>query len=65
MYNESTPFDAPTFSNSTRFLDWFHEKARKVWEEGLFDLWENVPYDGLWLDMNAPTIFCDGGPPNC
>lgn len=65
MYNESTPFDAPTITKSTRFLDWFHEKARTVWEEGLFDLWDNVPYDGLWLDMNAPTISCDGGPPLC
>jgi alpha-glucosidase (family GH31 glycosyl hydrolase) len=63
--NGSEPFEAQTFSNKTRFLDWFHDGARGVWEEGLFDLWDAVPFDGLWLDMNAPTIFCDGGHPNC
>ena len=58
-------FDAQTFSNSTRFLDWFHDGAAPVWERGLFDLFAQVAYDGLWLDDNAPTIFCDGGQPEC
>lgn len=24
-----------------------------------------VPFDGVLLDMNTPTIFCDGGRPLC
>jgi alpha-glucosidase (family GH31 glycosyl hydrolase) len=58
-------FEAQTFANRTRFLDWFHDGAAPVWERGLFDLFDKVAYDGLWLDMNAPTIFCDGGQPLC
>ena len=33
---------------------------------GLSDLYNNlVPFDGLWLDMNTPLIYCEGGRPNC
>lgn len=58
-------FDAKTYSDKTVFLDWFHEKAAEVWETGLFDLFKLVPYDGIQLTMNAPTLFCNGGHPNC
>lgn len=49
-YANGTPFDAPTLSNSTRFLDWFHSQAKSTWRKGLFALWDSVPFDGLWLD---------------
>jgi len=44
-------------------LDWFHEKSASVWELGLFNLFAQVAFDGLWLDWNTPTIFCNGGQP--
>ena len=29
-------------------------------------MFENgVPYDGILLDLNSPTIFCEGGRPLC
>lgn len=58
-------FEAQTYSNSTVFMDWFHNKSKEVWSQGLNDLWDQVPFDGVWLDLNAPTIFCDGGRPKC
>lgn len=58
-------FDAKTYSDKTVFLDWFHENSAKVWEEGLFDLFKLVPFSGIQLTMNAPTLFCDGGHPKC
>lgn len=57
-------FEVPTlYSQNTKFLDWFHINSSGVWEEGLFDLYKQVEYDGLWLDMNTPTIACNGGQP--
>ena len=54
--------------NHTVFLDFFSDDAADVWATGLKDLHGLVPYDGLWLDMNEATAFCNGecpdyGPP--
>ena len=48
----------------TVFLDFMDEGACSIWEQGLSDLHELVGYDGLWLDMNEITAFCDGECPN-
>jgi alpha-glucosidase len=42
------------------FVDWFHEKSSIMWNQGLYDLYEQVPYDGIWIDMNEPTSFVNG-----
>ncbi len=42
------------------FVDWFNEKCMNVWSHGLYDLYNLVKYDGLWIDMNEPTTFNDG-----
>lgn len=65
IMNGTEVFEAKTLSTHTVFLDWFHEKSAEVWETGLFDLLKKVDYDGIQLTMNAPTLFCDGGHPNC
>ena len=28
-------------------------------------IYSNMPFDGVWIDKNEPTILCDGGPPLC
>lgn len=48
------------WNQHTVFLDFFSDEAAKIWSTGLKDLYELVPYDGLWLDMNEVTGFCDG-----
>jgi len=50
--------------NKTVFLDFFGDNAAQIWEEGLTDLYQKVPYDGLWLDMNEATAFCNGECPS-
>lgn len=66
MDNTGKAFDAQTFSNHTMFLDWFQQEAANTWATGLFDMFEQmVEYDGVLLDYNTPTIFCDGGHPLC
>jgi len=46
--------------NNTVFIDWLHPNASVVWHQGLLDLYNKVPYDGLWIDMNEATGFSDG-----
>ena len=31
-----------------------------MWALGLNDLYTQLPYDGLWIDMNEPSIFGAG-----
>ena len=45
---------------STVFLDWFNDEVTTVWNQGLKDLYAKLPFDGLWLDMNEVTGFCNG-----
>lgn len=42
------------------FMDWFNKKCMNVWSKGLYDLYQQTKYDGLWIDMNEPTTFQHG-----
>lgn len=42
------------------YLDFFNETAVDVWKSGLNDLWDLVPYDGIWLDINEASGDCNG-----
>ena len=42
----------------TAFVDFLHPNASNFWSQGLQALYEKIPFDGLWLDMNEPANFC-------
>jgi alpha-glucosidase (family GH31 glycosyl hydrolase) len=42
------------------FLDFFNQGAIDIWKQGLNDLWDSVPYDGIWLDLNEASGDCNG-----
>lgn len=42
----------------------FSADAAKIWHDGLTELYNQVPFDGLWLDMNEATGVCNGECPN-
>lgn len=49
----------------TAFVDFLNPKAGAFWSQGLDALYNLIPFDGLWLDMNEPSNFCnadDGSP---
>ena len=52
------------WANRTVFLDFMADAAKDVWAEGMNALYQQVPYDGLWLDMNEATGFCNGECPS-
>lgn len=48
------------WSKKTVFLDFMNEQAASIWMHGVNTLFDSIEYDGLWLDMNEATGFCDG-----
>lgn len=54
------------WSNQTEtvFLDFMASEAKPIWAQALNDLWNQIPFDGLRLDMNEATAFCDGECPD-
>lgn len=46
--------------DQTVFLDWFSKDSSDIWAMGLNDTYNQVAYDGLWLDMNEATGVCNG-----
>lgn len=52
------------YGKKSVFLDFMNQQAAEIWMHGINALFEEVEYDGLWLDMNEATGFCDGECPN-
>lgn len=42
------------------YVDWFNDKCVNLWHTGLHDLYDQLAYDGIWLDMNEPQGFISG-----
>eukprot|EP00830_Metopus_es_P015414 TRINITY_DN4440_c0_g3_i2.p1 TRINITY_DN4440_c0_g3~~TRINITY_DN4440_c0_g3_i2.p1 ORF type:complete len:886 (+),score=154.41 TRINITY_DN4440_c0_g3_i2:58-2715(+) len=42
------------------FPDWMTPYATTLWQEGLDDLHTQAEFDGIWIDMNEVSNFCDG-----
>ena len=46
------------------FTDFTHPKTDDFWISHLEKLHVDVPFNGIWLDMNEPANFCDGECPD-
>jgi len=46
--------------NDAVFPDFFKKETKEWWHDMLTAMWENVGFDGLWLDMNEISDFCEG-----
>ncbi|EGC30327.1 hypothetical protein DICPUDRAFT_157944 [Dictyostelium purpureum] len=44
------------------FPDFLHPNATEYWTEQFANFHKIVPFDGIWIDMNEISNFCDG---NC
>ncbi len=42
------------------FPDWMNPSAKALWLEGLASLHSQAEFDGIWIDMNEASNFCNG-----
>lgn len=48
------------------YPDFFHPNATEYWTAEVRKFHKVIPFDGMWIDMNEPSNFCDGERPyNC
>ncbi|CAD8093798.1 unnamed protein product [Paramecium sonneborni] len=53
-------FQGRVWPGESYFPDFFHPNISKYWNEMHIHLYNQVKFDGLWVDMNEPANFCDG-----
>lgn len=54
------PFIGKTYAGLSYYPDWYHPLTPKWWYDGAKSLHDLVPFDGIFIDMNEPSSFCDG-----
>lgn len=42
------------------YPDFFENRAKSVWQQGIEDLQRSLPFDGLYLRKNSPYGYCSG-----
>lgn len=56
---EGNTYLGQVWPGPTYFPDWFAVNASKYWFNQLSAFHKLVPYDGLWIDMNEASNFCN------
>lgn len=58
---DGTEYIGQVWPGYTVFPDWFAENTQHWWTDALEE-WSDsgVEFDGIWLDMNEASSFCDG-----
>ena len=54
------PFVGKVWPGDTTFVDFFNPNASKYWGDMLQLLYSKIKFDGIWLDMNEVSNFCNG-----
>lgn len=58
------PLKGVTWPGYSVWIDFLHPSSTNFWQQCLQEFYEKIPFDGLWLDMNEPSNFCDGECPD-
>ncbi|XP_020898902.1 lysosomal alpha-glucosidase [Exaiptasia diaphana] len=62
---EGQPLVGQVWPGNTVFPDFFSKNAQQYWTEQLSAFHDEVPFDGLWIDMNEPSNFVEGSTSGC
>ena len=63
-FGKKEPLVGVTWPGYSVWVDFLNPAAVNFWEECLARFYDVVPFDGLWLDMNEASNFCDGECPD-
>ncbi|KAG0200794.1 hypothetical protein BGX28_006229, partial [Mortierella sp. GBA30] len=53
-------FVGKVWPGKTVFPDWFHPETQAYWTKHITEWLQQVPLDGIWIDMNEAASFHDG-----
>ncbi|RHZ86672.1 hypothetical protein Glove_48g60 [Diversispora epigaea] len=53
-------FVGKVWPGTTVFPDWFHPESQEYWKENILKWINQVPIDGIWIDMNEIANFVNG-----
>lgn len=53
------PYLSQVWPGETYFPDWFAPNAQSYWSAQFKDFFDLVAYDGIWIDMNEASNFCN------
>lgn len=59
------PIVGRVWPGDTVFPDFFHPKAFSYWHDLAEKFHKQIPFDGLWVDMNEPSNFVSGSEDGC
>lgn len=48
------------WAGPVQFPDYFHPNVTQYWKDMMSYLYNQVPFSGIWLDMNEISNMCDG-----
>jgi alpha-glucosidase (family GH31 glycosyl hydrolase) len=55
-----TNLEGQVWPGNVNYPDWFNPNTSLFWDIGLNLLYEEVPFSGIWLDMNEASNFVPG-----
>ncbi|KAL9833749.1 LOW QUALITY PROTEIN: lysosomal alpha-glucosidase-like [Geothlypis trichas] len=59
------PLVGKVWPGPTVFPDFTNPETHEWWHDMVKDFHEQVPFDGMWLDMNEPSNFVEGSQDGC
>ncbi|CAI9734927.1 lysosomal alpha-glucosidase-like [Octopus vulgaris] len=62
---DGKPLVGRVWPGDTVFPDFLHPKAFSYWYKVAADFHKQIPYDGIWADMNEPSNFVAGSEDGC
>ena len=62
MQRNGSTWTGAVWAGASHFPDWFAPNSQDYWNDQIstfYDADKGVDIDGLWIDMNEPSNFCD------
>ncbi|XP_077184313.1 lysosomal alpha-glucosidase [Paroedura picta] len=59
------PLMGKVWPGPTAFPDFTNPQAQQWWYDMVKDFHDQVPFDGMWIDMNEPSNFVEGSLDGC